>query len=378
MEAPDYWSKPEAAAGFISGLASVEGQFDLLRATEYLRFTSVLDVDPARGAAAVYFAMAGKQTTVLSAADPPGFAPDGYPATLMDVLAVEQIRTEFNDLPEDRTYDAIWMAHVLQRTLDTGRMLKKAARLLNPNGWLMVSVPPYDSRVKMGYLSTGWNLGQLIHTLLVAGFNVKYGNFIRHGDNLCGFVQKGNQLAHSLPPGAGEMTRSAACFSEPGRSTLWPMPVQGPFEGDLDQVNWYPDFAALLKEGGVPLFRMYYPAEAFQSRTACLANGRWRLSTPVTHQHFVYGPHSSLPAGTWVATWDVDTNFDSRRTHPVILEVAANGVALAQRRMAPGEKPAIQFTHHERESPLEFRIYADGTLPPGALSFGGVSLVRTS
>ncbi|MCC7155269.1 MAG: hypothetical protein IT161_11900 [Bryobacterales bacterium] len=378
MEAPDYWSKPEAAAGFIRGLTSVEGQFDLLRATEYLRFTNILDVDPARGAAAVYFAMAGKQTTVLDAPSTPGFTPAGYPAALMDALAVERIRAEFHDLSEDRMYDAIWMPHVLQRTLDTGQMLKKAARLLNPNGWLMLTVPPYNSRVEMGRLSTGWNLGQLIHTLLVAGYNVRYGNFIRHGGSLCGFVQKGNQLAHSLPPGASELVRSAACFSEPERSNLWPMTVQGPFDGDLEQVNWYPDFAALLKEGGVPLYRMYYPAEAFQSRSASLANGRWRHTTPVSHQHFVYGPYSSLPPGTWVATWDVDTAFNSRQPHAVILDVAASGVAIAQRRMAPGEKPSIQFEHHESEAHLEFRIYADGTLPPGALSFGGVSLVRAS
>jgi len=155
------------------------------------------------------------------------------------------------------------------------------------------------------------------------------------------------------------------------------MPVDGVFDGDLDQVNWFPDFPALLKEGTVPLSRMYYPVEAFQSRSAYLTNGRWQHSTPISHEHFVYGPYSSLPAGTWVATWDLNTALAVRQSYPVILDVAVNGVAIAQRRMVPGEPFSIQFMHHGGPDYLEFRVYADGSLSPGALSFGGVSLVRT-
>lgn len=366
MEASDYWQTPGAAARFIRSLGSAGGHYDLLRATEYLRFSSVLDMGA--GAASVYFAMAGKQTTALR---PHARLTSG----LLDALGVERVNADFSTLPESRLYDGLWMADALEHTLDAGAMLRKAARLLTPNGWLMAVVPPYSPEVDLGHLSTGWNLGHLIYALLVAGFNVKYGHFVRHGGSLCGFVQKGNELVRAMPA-AGDDSRGRACFTEPGLSTLWPMPVRKGFNGDLEQVNWFADFAVFLREVPAPLARMHYPAEAFQSRTALLDSGRWRNASPIVHNHFVYGPYCVLPPGSWEVRWDLSESAGTQHEHPVMVDVAVNGVAVAERRVAHGEVPVIRFTHQGGPEPVEFRVYADGRIAPGAVSFGGVSAVR--
>lgn len=380
MEARDYWHSPEAAARFVREITSVEGQFDLLRATEYLRFSSVLDVGFGRGGASVYFAMTGKETTALDLEErviryPPDVFNEDFPALLMDALGVRRIASDFHDLAEVRMYDAIWMSHVLEHTLDAGRMLRKAARLLSPNGWLMLMVPPYKPQVVMGHLSTGWNVGQLIHALLVAGFNVRYGHFVRHGYNICAFVQKGNELTRTLAADASDDTRSIASFLEPWVSTMWPMPVEQGFQGDLDQVNWFGDFSAFLRTEPLPLRRMYYPAEAFQSNRALLKDGRWQHTASISHDHFVYGPYAMLPDGPWEVTWDLRPDGESVKSYPVAVDVAVNSVGVVARRAARDEQPTVRFQHHGGGA-VEFRIYADGMLTPGAVSFGGVLAVR--
>lgn len=44
----------------------------------------------------------------------------------------------------------------------------------------------------------GWNVGQLMYTLLVNGFNIKNGNFIEYRGNVCAFVQKENKSIPKL------------------------------------------------------------------------------------------------------------------------------------------------------------------------------------
>jgi len=226
-------------------LVTLYGQFDILRATDQFAFQSVLDIGFGRGGASVYFASLGKTVKALSLTEvgvdyPKDIFDQGYPEELMDELGIIRDGTDFHHLPEgEERYDAIWMSHVLEHTSNGGDFLRKAHRLLTDEGWLFVCVPPFKHQVTIGHVSIGWNLGILIHVLLVNGFNVRDGHFLRHGYNVCGFVQKGNDLEPLIARGASFDELSVTAFNKPWCDEVWPFPAFNGFEGELDQVNWH-------------------------------------------------------------------------------------------------------------------------------------------
>ena len=146
-----------------------------------------------------------------------------YPVELMDRLGIERIACDFRDFPEERRFNLIWMSHVMEHTLDVGAFLRKARRLLSDDGWLCVMVPAFKNQVVMGHVSTGWNLGQLMHALAVTGFNIRDGHFVSHGYNVCAFVRKGNALEERIAAGASWDELSIAALMEPLRDVIWPI-----------------------------------------------------------------------------------------------------------------------------------------------------------
>ncbi|MFW5983474.1 MAG: hypothetical protein ACOCQ4_03150, partial [bacterium] len=112
-----------------------------------------------------------------------------------------------------------------------GFALRKAHALLNKKGWLFVIVPPHKSQIVGGHVITGWNIGQLMYLLLLNSFDIKNGHFIKHGYNICGFVQKSKEKLPKLLNDKGDIERLSQYF---------PMKVYQGFEGDISSVNWPP------------------------------------------------------------------------------------------------------------------------------------------
>lgn len=212
---------------------SVPGQIDLIdEVIASFPRGRILDLGTGSGLAARQFHEAGWEVTAT------GFDMDAYldnnplPAGIrvladVDICDAHQL--------EDAEFDAIWCAHVLEHVSNTGLALDELRRLLKPDGWLFIAVPPYKDTVVGGHVNSGWNLGLLMYVLADAGFGLAHGRFIHHGYNVFAMVQRG---PGRLP--AGILRRANGdieTLAEAGRFPEGFSPRQG-FNGRQRSVNW--------------------------------------------------------------------------------------------------------------------------------------------
>lgn len=213
---------------------SISGQDDLI-AEVLASFPGqgrILDIGTGSGLASRRFHKEGWEVTAT------GFYMDAY---LNDAPLPEGIRVVADvDICnahqfQDGEFDAIWCAHVLEHVSNTGLALEELRRLLKPDGWLFIAVPPYKPQVVGGHVNSGWNLGSLMYVLADAGFGLAEGRFVWHGYNIFGMVQRG---PGRLPDAAlrranGDIETLAAA----GRFPNGFAPRQG-FMGQRRSVNW--------------------------------------------------------------------------------------------------------------------------------------------
>ncbi|WP_155133501.1 bifunctional 2-polyprenyl-6-hydroxyphenol methylase/3-demethylubiquinol 3-O-methyltransferase UbiG [Roseibium sp. RKSG952] len=153
---------------------------------------TLLDIGTGNGAAARLFRDAGIKVTAT------GFDIDEYSDHReadfegIDLFPDVDI-CDMSVFPDD-SFGAIWCAHVLEHVLDTGRALQEIRRILKPDGYFFVSVPPFKHEVVGGHIHPGWNPGILMYVLAVSGFDLSVSSFIRHGYNVCGLVRNGPDL----------------------------------------------------------------------------------------------------------------------------------------------------------------------------------------
>lgn len=213
---------------------TIPGQIDLIEEViaSFPGKGKILDIGTGSGLAARRFHEEGWQVAAT------GFDMEAY---LDDQPLPEGIRVlqdvDICDAHEfqDAEFDAIWCAHVLEHVSDTGRALDELRRILKPDGWLFMAVPPYKDRVVGGHVNCGWNLGTLMYVLADAGFDLAEGRFVHHGYNVFGMVRRG---PGRLP--AGELRRTNGdieALAGAGRFPKGFKPRQG-FQGRLHAVNW--------------------------------------------------------------------------------------------------------------------------------------------
>ncbi|WP_372804342.1 glycosyltransferase, partial [Paracoccus seriniphilus] len=213
---------------------SIPGQVDLVQEViaTHPAGGRILDLGTGSGIAARHFDQAGWDVTAT------GYNMEAY---LQDEPLPESIRV----LPDvdicdahqfrDGEFDAIWCAHVLEHVSNTGLALAEIRRILKPDGWLFIAVPPYKDQVVGGHVNTGWNVGMLMYVLADAGFGLAEGRFIHHGYNIFGMVRRG---PGPLP--AGSLRRANGdieILSDAGRFPKGFPAAQG-FEGRRRAVNW--------------------------------------------------------------------------------------------------------------------------------------------
>jgi SAM-dependent methyltransferase len=220
-------------ADFIKELESefqIEGGFHLADVASRLSFDRILDVGFGHGAASRFFRLKGKAVVAIDR----DIQYRAAPLEVMREAGIEIVETAFLDFQPEGKIDAIWLSHVLEHTLDVGSFLRKARSILSDEGWLFVMVPPFKHEVVGGHVTPGWNLGILMYVLLVSGFDIKNGHFVRHGYNICAFVRKSTASLPELCHDQGDIERTRE---------MWPVEVQQGFNGDLKAVNWLEEAA---------------------------------------------------------------------------------------------------------------------------------------
>ena len=207
----------------------------LLESISFNGCQSVLDIGTGKGQIAKWFAKKGFVVTGT------GLSVNSYEMDISetkDFKKIEIIECNVEKMPfQDGSFDIIIMSHVLEHCYNTGLALNEVKRVLSPKGLLCIFVPPHDDFVCAGHVSMGWNLGQLMYTLLLNGFDVKDGKFSQYGYNVAGIVRK-NYL--ELPQIRGD--RGDIHILD--REGLFPMPIiskdglNDNYFGRIRSINW--------------------------------------------------------------------------------------------------------------------------------------------
>lgn len=186
----------------------------------YNKMENVLDVGAGGGNQAKFFVGKGLKVT----------------ATVFSVefvnldKRIDWVKTDICSLPfTDNSFDLVWCSCVLEHTLNVGLALSELRRVLKDKGLLVVIVPPYKSQIVGGHYTTGWNLGQLMYILLVNGFNIKRGKFIKHKYNICGLVRKSDLKLPALNYNKTDLEKLKDHF---------PIRIKHAFEGNIERINW--------------------------------------------------------------------------------------------------------------------------------------------
>lgn len=160
---------------------------------------------------------------------------------------------------KNKHFDGIIMSHVLEHCPDVRIVLREVRRVLSDKGWLFIFVPPYDDIIYAGHISVGWNIGQLMYVLLINGFNVSHGHFIKYNFNVCGFVQKEHR---TLPPLRGDKGDINTLFTK----NFFPLSIltsngeNDTYFGNLNSINWNNNSEILkkLKIPAKPSSKLFY------------------------------------------------------------------------------------------------------------------------
>ncbi len=199
---------------------------DILKETCKHKFDSILDIGLGSGAASEYFLNQGKKVCAT------GFDTDSYsmkPEVKKNIKLFKDVSVEDMKCFKDNQFDAIWCAHVLEHTQNPGAALQEIKRVLKPDGSLFLIVPKFWPHIAGGHVTPGWNLGIVMQNLIRSGFNIKKGNFVRHGFNIVAFVKNGEIPKEKLRYDYGDINILKRYF---------PMDVHEGLNGDLKQVNW--------------------------------------------------------------------------------------------------------------------------------------------
>jgi SAM-dependent methyltransferase len=207
---------------------------ELLEESPYQSLNSFLDVGFGNGEIAEWLSQKGKAVTGI------GLNLHSYLADLdkLNQKGIKTIECSIEQTPfADQSFDCIVMSHILEHCLNIGLVFDELKRILKSNGWLFIFLPPSENRVCAGHVATGWNIGQLMYVLLLNGFDVKQGKFIKYGYNICGFVQKNKKPLPLLRGDKGDINILQT-------NGFWPSAVMtkdrsnDSFFAEIKAINW--------------------------------------------------------------------------------------------------------------------------------------------
>jgi SAM-dependent methyltransferase len=193
-------------------------------------FHTVLDVGCGTGRHTRLFREAGKQVTAI----------DIYPG-VDDAVQADYLQHRF-----DRTFDCVWVSHVLEHQLNVNLFLRKLHSELREGGLLAISIPPLKQEIVGGHV-TLWNAGLLLYNLVLAGFDCSQAAIKCYGYNISLIMPK---ISAALPLDRlrydkGDLDLLASFFPK-----VAGMQWGQAFNGQILQLNWdHPGFELRAPRG---------------------------------------------------------------------------------------------------------------------------------
>lgn len=175
--------EPDAHAR--AGRKLFEDSLHFMEGIELAPSAAVLDVGMGYGFHCDYFARKGCEVTGITA----HLTEDVVRRAEASRYRARQMDMHFLDA-EDERFDLVWSHHSLEHSFSPLLCLREWYRVLKKGGCLAVTVPPHKQEVVSGHFTTGWNVGQLIYLLGVAGFNIKEGYFVEEKYNVRALVRR--------------------------------------------------------------------------------------------------------------------------------------------------------------------------------------------
>jgi len=160
---------------------------------EKCSFTTILDVGCGRGEVAKAFSACGKTVTTIDFIRNQ-FKPD---------IVGDYLQHTFN-----RTFDVVWLCHVLEHQYEPMTMLRKCWNDLKDNGLLVVMVPNNLWGLSDGHILV-WNIGTLIYQMAIAGFDCSDCYASQESLKISVIAKKvpGIEVKRPLPPDFKEIAR---------------------------------------------------------------------------------------------------------------------------------------------------------------------------
>ena len=123
---------------------------------------------------------------------------------------------------------AVWCSHTLEHSRNPGAFLDAINKVLIPDGWLAITVPPAKTAIVGGHLSI-WNAGLLLYHLIMAGFDCRDAKIKTYNYNISVIVKHRRIELPPLNHDNGDIDSLAQFF---------PLPVAQGFNGIIDELNW--------------------------------------------------------------------------------------------------------------------------------------------
>jgi len=233
---PDFVNKDLKNRGYDSNKLDERMMFAtrLLEEAPLDKINFVLDIGMGRGEFSLWFAKKGKTVTGT------GINLNSYDLDydLLRSNNINVVECNVEKMPfKDNSFDAVLLSHILEHCFNLGVVLKEVHRVLKKDGYLFVFLPEYASTVTAAHAVTGWNVGQLLVTLLLNGYNVKNGRFLHRNHQICAFVQKTDIVLPLLRGDSGDnhILYKAGLF--PSQLEFTDLNFEF-FEGNITSINW--------------------------------------------------------------------------------------------------------------------------------------------
>lgn len=150
----------------------------------------------------------------------------------------ELIIGDFNNVSFESKFDCVWASHVLEHQLDSHTFLCKVVDLVDENGIIAITVPPYKSEIIGGHVSM-WNAGLLLYHLILAGCDCSNAHVKKYGYNVSVIVEK-----KSIDPfevvtyDVGAIKNLRKYFPKDIDFYEEYLHRDTPFDGNIQELNW--------------------------------------------------------------------------------------------------------------------------------------------